>query len=188
MRWMLSLIGALLVAGATVSGIRHVLQPPLALFVVPGATDIQVVALGPGTHLITYQAPGRRCAWYATVTQTLAAHHWQAWSAVEDHTSEPEPAPEMRAYPPRRTYTHMVTFPLGYLWDQVVLDPDPNVAWSKARAPVHCHRAQADLVPGHPSDPDVARIVVRRTILPSYWLVDRKQKLFEWLQWWGSSR
>jgi len=69
----------------------------------------------------------------------------------------------------------MIAFRLGYLWDQAVLDPDP-------RAPAHCYPAHANPAPNHQSAPQVARIVVRRTILPSYWLVDRMQKLLGWLQ------
>jgi len=182
MRWKLALVGALIVVGAIGAGIRQALQPPLALFIVPGATDIQVVEREPGLRLITYQAPGQRCDWYATVTRTLAAHQWQAWWSEGDRTSEPEQAPGTRADPPRISYTHMVAFRLGYLWDQAVLDPDPRAAWPVARAPVHCHPAQADPAPDHQSAPQVARIVVRRTILPSYWLVDGMQKLFGWLQ------
>jgi hypothetical protein len=175
---MLTLVGVLLVVGAIGAGVRHAMQPPLALFIVPGATDIQVVVLGPGTRLITYQAPGERCDWYATVTQTLAAHHWQAWFTGGDRTSEPEQTPELRSDPPRISYTHTVAFALGYLWDQAVLDPDPRVEWTEARAPFHCHRSRADRATDHQNEPYIARIVVRRSILPSYWLVDRIQKLF----------
>ncbi len=76
----------------------------------------------------------------------------------------------------------MIAFRLGYLWDQSVLDPDPRAAWPVARAPVHCHPAHADPAPDHHSAPQVARIVVRRTILPTYSLVDGMQKLLGWLQ------
>jgi len=54
MQWKLALVGALIVVGAIGAGIRHALQPPLALFIVPGATDIQVVEREPGLRLITY--------------------------------------------------------------------------------------------------------------------------------------
>ena len=182
MRWMLILIVALLMVGVIAPGIRHVLQPPLALFIVPGATDIQVVEREPGLRLITYHAPGQRCDWYATVTRTLAAHDWQAWWSGGDRTTEPEQAPGTRSDPPRISYTHMVAFRLGYLWDQAVLDPDPRAAWPEARAPVHCHPTHADQARNYQSAPQVARIVVRRSLLPSYWLVDRMQKLFGWLQ------
>jgi len=182
MRWKLALVGTLIVVGAIGAGIRHALQPPLALFIVPGATDIQVVEREPGLRLITYQAPGQRCDWYATVTRTLAAHHWQAWWSGADGTSVPEQAPGTRADPPRISYTHIIAFRLGYLWDQAVLDPDPRAAWPLARAPVHCRPSHAHPAPDRQSAPQVARIMVRRTILPSYWLVDRMQKLFEWMQ------
>ena len=147
MRWIFTLIGALLVVGATGAGTRHALQPPLTLFLVPGATDIQVVELGAGTWQLTYHTPGRHCDWYATVTRTLAAHHWKAWSTEGDHTSEAEPAPTTRASPARRTYTRMVKFRLGYRWDQAVLDPDPRAQWWEAHAPAQCHRAHAALAP-----------------------------------------
>jgi hypothetical protein len=107
-RWMLVLIGALLVVGAVGAGVGHVAQPPLALFIVPGATNIQVVALVPGTRLITYQAPGEPCDWYVTVTETLAVNHWQAWSIGGEHTSESEQTPELRPDPPRLRHTHCV--------------------------------------------------------------------------------
>jgi len=59
MQWKLALVGALIVVGAIGAGIRHALQPPLALFIVPGATDIQVVERDgpPADHL-----PGARPA------------------------------------------------------------------------------------------------------------------------------
>jgi hypothetical protein len=181
MRWRLVLIGALLVVGVVGAGVWYAAQPPLALFIVPGATDIQVVILGPGTRLITYQPPGERCDWYVTVTQSLAANHWQAWSIGGEHTSEYEQTPELRSDPPRISYTHTVAFPFGYLWDQAVLDPDPNAEWTEARARFHCHRWHADPATDDQNEPRVARIVVRRSILPSYWLVDLMQKLSGWL-------
>jgi len=76
----------------------------------------------------------------------------------------------------------MIAFRLGYLWDQAVLDPDPRAAWPVARAAVDCHPAHADPAPDHQSAPQVARIVVQRTILPSYWLMGRMQKLLGGLQ------
>ena len=191
MRWILSLIGALLVVSATVFGIRHAMEPPVAPFLVPGATGIQVVALDASTRLITYQAPGRRCDWYATVTRNLATQHWKVWSTEGQSTSDPESAAP-RPAPARRSHMHLAAFPLGdlwdvavplaYLWDVAVLDPNPNVAWSEAGAPFHCRRAAAEPAPGEASEPEVARIVVRRAILPSYWLVDRKHRLFGLLQ------
>ena len=105
--------------------------------------------------------------------------------------SDPEPA-AMPPYRPRRSHMHLVAFPLGdlwevafplaYLWDVAVLDPNPNMAWPEAGAPFHCRRARVDLAPRDPSEQEVARIVVRRTILPSFWTVDRKHKLFGLLQ------
>ena len=190
MRWILSLIGALLVVSATVFGIRHAMVPPVAPFIVPGATNIQVIALGPGTRLITYQAPGPRCAWYATVTRNLAVQHWKVWSTEGQSMSDPETA-AMPPYRPRRSHMHLVAFPLGdlwevavplaYLWDVAVLDPNPNVAWPEASAPFHCRRATAELARGEASEPEVARIVVRRAVLPSSWLEERKHRLVGWL-------
>jgi hypothetical protein len=178
-RWMLVLIGALLVVSIVGAGVWYVAQPPLALFIVPGATDIQVVVLGPGTRLITYQAPGEPCDWYVTVTRTLAANHWQAWFIGGEQTSESEQTPELRPDPLRLRHTHTVALPFSYLWDQAVLDPDPDAEWSVARAPFHCQRSQADTATDHQNEPRLARIVVRRSILPSYWLVDR-------IRWWRS--
>jgi hypothetical protein len=43
---MLLLIGALFVVGAVGTGVWYAAQPPLGLFIVPGATDIQIVAMG----------------------------------------------------------------------------------------------------------------------------------------------
>jgi hypothetical protein len=179
---MLLLIAVLLIVGATGAAVQQALQPPLELFLVPGAVDIQVVSLAPHTRLITYRAPGQPCDWHASITQTLAARGWQQWTQTGHPASDSYHPLEMRSDLPRRTYTHTVAFPLGYLWDQAVLDPDPDAKWSEGRAPIHCHSPHADPAPDHQSGPHVARIVVRRTLLPSYWLVEQKHRLLRWLR------
>jgi hypothetical protein len=85
-----------------------------------------------------------------------------------EHTSDSEQTPALRSDPPRIGHTHMVAFLLGYLWDQAVLDPDPDAEWSVARAPLHCRRSHADAATDHQNQPGVARIVVRRSFLSSY--------------------
>jgi hypothetical protein len=179
--WMLVLIGTMLVVGIVAAGVWYVAQPPLALFIVPSATDVQVVDLGSGTRLITYQAPGELCDWYAKVTQTLVGQGWQGWVIGGELASGPQQLPEPRSEPPRIRHTHLAGFPLGYLQDQAVLDPDPGAEWSVARAPFHCHRSKADTATEYQNEPVVARIMVRRRILPSYWLDTQMQKLSGWL-------
>jgi hypothetical protein len=67
----LSLAGTL--AGSTIWLLCH---PAITPFVVPGATDIQLVRTGGWKWQITYAVPGRPYGWYFTLWRTLDAHQW----------------------------------------------------------------------------------------------------------------
>ena len=120
----------LLVAGIAGGGM-WLLQPASTPFLVPGATDIQVITSGWGERQISYRAPGRPYGWYFTVADRLVAQQW----------TPPDP---WNRTAPRDTYNRVVLFWSGYLWDQVVLVPDD-------------------------SDPQRARITVRRRIVIPWW-------------------
>lgn len=100
----------LFVAGIAGGGM-WLLQPAPTPFLVPSATDIQIINTGWGERQISYRAPGRPYGWYFTLVNDLAAQKWTQPDAWNPAT-------------PRHTYNHVVTLWFGYLWDQAVLSPD----------------------------------------------------------------
>jgi hypothetical protein len=70
----LAVCATLLLVGA--AGVWRVVHPPLDLFVVAGAVDIQVEAHGLGEEQITYRSPGQSYGWYFTLVRNLAADGW----------------------------------------------------------------------------------------------------------------
>ena len=87
-------------------------QPPLALFSVPGATDIRVVRQGWGAWQISYRAPGAPATWPSDVAGRLEAQHW----------SSPDRA-EYGAL--TRTYNHALRLRVCELWEWAYLTFDP---------------------------------------------------------------
>jgi hypothetical protein len=51
-------------------------RPTVTPFLLPGATNIQVVTLDWGQRKISYLTPGPSYAWYFTLAHTLDAEHW----------------------------------------------------------------------------------------------------------------
>ena len=105
----------LLVLGGLGAGIWRALHPPIGEFLVPGATDIQVIEMGTGAQLITYHAPGTAYAWRAAVERTLVQRGWvnPSWW----HPGLPD-----------LTYACRSEFGLGALWSQADLRGEPNDA------------------------------------------------------------
>jgi hypothetical protein len=83
----------LLLAGALVaSAIWILFHPAVTPFIVPGATDIQVVTLGWGQRQINYRTPGPPYAWYVTLTRNLETGGYRLlnpWRPNESPTYEP---------------------------------------------------------------------------------------------------
>ena len=98
---LLSLLLALVACSVGGWSIAH---PPLALFVVPDATDIQVAALGWNEWQIKYQAPSSPTTWYTDVAHQLEAQHWSSMDRVEYGSLT-------------RTYSRAVSFEFGELWE-----------------------------------------------------------------------
>ena len=112
MRRILALFGVLITLGACGIGVWVAARPPLALFLVPDATDIQVVAYGWGAWQIRYQAPGSPTTWYTDIGHQLDAEHWSSLDRV--------------AYAPlTRTYSHVVSFGCCELGERAYLSFDP---------------------------------------------------------------
>jgi hypothetical protein len=115
MRHKLAILAILLALGGVSAGVWRALHPPVGLFLVPGATDIQVLDMGMGAQLVTYHASGSAYTWRAAVERTLVQHGW--------------------VYPswwlpgwPNPSYIYRVEFGLGALWSRADLYGEPNVA------------------------------------------------------------
>ena len=92
------------------------LQPAPTPFLVPGATDIQVITTGWGERQISYRTPGRPYGWYFTLAHMLDAQPW----ILRNPWRPDGPTPTYDPVVPLR-------FECGYagvLWDEVVLVPD----------------------------------------------------------------
>jgi hypothetical protein len=120
-------IAALLALCAAGRATWAALQPPLELLIVPGARDVQVIAIGWSEWQITYRAPGPRYAWYYATAQSLDA---QGWTALEPW----RPGWAGSAYAPIVPLRFQQLYVL--IQDQVVLIPNersPNVARIEVR-------------------------------------------------------
>jgi len=86
-------------------GIWYMLRPPVNVLIVPAATEVEVIRIGFGEQLITYQAPGAPYAWKTIIGRNLLAHGWTdpIW---------------WRSDMPVRSYWHMSRFWFGTVWDQ----------------------------------------------------------------------
>lgn len=117
------LVGVFLVVITWSVGFGSTSRSPAAPFLMTGATDIEVVALGRYDWQISYQAPGSPTTWYADVVQQLEQDQW--------HSSDNP------AYGPlNRTYMRRSSFGLGEVrqWVFVGLDPfHPQLAQLRLR-------------------------------------------------------
>jgi hypothetical protein len=96
---------------------------PLALFVVPDATDIQVVRQGWAEWQISYDAPSSPTTWYTDIADQLEAQHWGSLDRVEYGSLT-------------RTYSRALSFGFCELWEWSYLHLDPlrpQVAQIKVR-------------------------------------------------------
>lgn len=121
MRRKLAILTLLLVLGGLGAGVWRALHPPIGEFLVPGATNIQVIDMGTGAQLITYHAPGTAYAWRAVVEHNLVRGGWvnPSWW----HPGLPD-----------LSYVYRSELGFGVLWHQADLRGEPNVA----RITLHC--------------------------------------------------
>ena len=93
----LSLLLLLLSCGI---GGRMAMRPLVELFLVPGATNVEIRTLGWNEWQISYYAPGSPTTWSSDVAHQLEAQHWSSPDRVEYGSLS-------------RTYNH--ASPLGYI-------------------------------------------------------------------------
>lgn len=110
-------------------------RPPVGQFLAPGATHVQITALGWNEWQISYRAPGSPTTWYTDVPRQLEARRWSSQDRVEYGSLT-------------RTYTHVVSLGLCELWEWAFLAFDP----------LHPHDAQIKVrrwiaFPGSTSEP-----------------------------------
>jgi hypothetical protein len=107
-----AVFGVLLTLAACSGGGWMAMRPPLARFLVPGATDIHEVALGWNKWQISYHAPGSPAPWSTTVARNLETDHWGS--------------PDSLGYGAlTRSYTRASSLGFCVLWEWADLSFDP---------------------------------------------------------------
>src|SRR5262245_8081170 len=128
MKRVLGLMSILLALGACVGGSWLAVRPPLAPFLAPGATEIQVVNVSTWERQISYHIPGRPYAWYWATAHSLGEQQWTLQTPIRPDLAGPT------YYPIIPLQFERISF--GFLVDEVVLEPDqrnPNVAHIRVR-------------------------------------------------------
>ena len=123
MKRSIGLIGILLALGACVAGSWLAIRPPLAPFLAPGATGIQVVNVSSWEQQISYQVAGPPYTWYWAMTHALEEQQWRLQTALRPDLAGPNYNPII--------LVRFERISIGFLVDEVVLDPDqrnPNLA------------------------------------------------------------
>jgi hypothetical protein len=123
MKRALGLISLLLALGACVAGSWLAIRPPLAPFLAPTTTDIQVVNMSIWEQQISYQVAGPPYAWYWATIHTLEEQHWTLLTELRPDLSGLTYNPIMSLRFERTSF--------GFLEEEVMLDPDrgnPNLA------------------------------------------------------------
>jgi hypothetical protein len=111
--WRILAVLTLFLSGTLTGGTIWLLcHPAITPFMVPGATDIQVVRTGGWEWQITYVAPGQPYAWYFTLWRTLDAHQWSDRTLI-DPARFPQVTPRWFEWDGA-----------GVLGDEVMLRPD----------------------------------------------------------------
>src|SRR5689334_6028499 len=77
-----TIFGLLLMLAACCGGGWMASRSSLAPFLVPGATDIRVVALGWNEWQISYHAPNSPAPWSTMVARKLETDHWGSPDSV----------------------------------------------------------------------------------------------------------
>lgn len=118
MKRILGLIGILLALGACVAGSWLAIRPPLAPFLAPGATEIQVVTVSISEQQISYHVSGPPYAWYWAVAHSLEEQQFTLRTSLRPDLAGPTYSPFIPLQFERTSF--------GLLMDEVVLDPDPR--------------------------------------------------------------
>ena len=100
--------------------IWYVLRPPVSVFIVPDAADIEVINVGFGEQLITYRAPGAAYVWRTQLLDKLGEYGWTLPTYGHAET-------------PSYDVTRISSFWFGTTLGWVVLDGEPNIARSSVR-------------------------------------------------------
>jgi hypothetical protein len=107
-----AVIGAIVVLLACGGAGWTATRPPLEQFLVPGATDIQVVALGWNEWQISYRAPDLSTPWSTAIGRNLETDRWSS--------------PDIVGYGAlSRSYTRASSLGLWTLWEWAFLSFDP---------------------------------------------------------------
>jgi hypothetical protein len=119
----LAVLGLLLVLAAFGAGIWAAVRPPVAQFLIPGATNIHATALERGDWQISYRAAGSPAMWSTTLGNQLEQQRWISQG--------------LREYEPL-TPSYTRTSPLGPIqaweWAFLHLDPlQPQIAHIRVR-------------------------------------------------------
>ena len=112
MRRSVAVVGLLIVLVACGGAGWMATRPPLGRFLVPGATDIQVTALGWNEWKLNYRAPDLPTTWSAVVERNLETDGWSS--------------PDSMGYGAlSRSYTRASSFGFYALWEWAFLSFDP---------------------------------------------------------------
>lgn len=117
-RFTLLLLPLLALGMSCAAGLWLVARPPVAPYVVPGATGLRVRDVAPGERLISYDAPGQRYDWYFAVSGGLERARWippDKWGAASQINTYTRVSPILGGY-------------AGHVWEQVELHGEPNHA------------------------------------------------------------
>ena len=102
---------------ASCAGISELARSRLDLFIVPGATDIQIRSSGLEEQQITYRTAGQPYGWYFTVVHNLAR---DGWSAPVDDRVRLQTIPDI--------HWRISPFWFVYIKEQVAIQGDPDYA------------------------------------------------------------
>lgn len=123
MKRVVSLIAIIVVLGACVALSWLVIHSPVAIFLAPGATGVQVANVSIAEQQISYRCPGPPYAWYWATIHTIEAQRWTRRTPLRPDLAGP------RYNPVIPLWFERVSF--GFLVEDVMLDPDqgePNLA------------------------------------------------------------
>lgn len=112
MRRSVAVVGVLMLLAACSGAGLMTTRPAVEQFLVPGATNVQVIPVGWNEWQISYHSPGSPTSWYTDVAQQLEAQHWSS--------------PDHVAYGSlTRTYSHAISLGCCELWEWAFLTFDP---------------------------------------------------------------
>lgn len=111
MGWRVTVVG-LFVVVACAGGVWMATRASLSRFIVPGATDIQIVALGWNEWQISYHAPGSVATWSTAIGRKLETDRWRSYDRAEYGALS-------------RSYTRASPLAFCALWEWAFLSFDP---------------------------------------------------------------